>query len=827
MNDRHTLIVVGIVGTLLMLAVPVARIRAAGENTPVTTNDRASSASSTRSVMPNGSFEHWTDGEPVTWHADSGTLLPDGEMKMQGRRSVCIQVDPNDTIKRPYYSMTSESLRLEPNMGYRLRLWLASSFKGRVEVIVHSTKRDRSIDERGRVTGRHTWSDEFYWYTTTGSPWVPAEVSFMTDDSTDYRVKVLATPVKANRNDKTWVDDVRIEKSGSVKAPATEEENTRGFQLFTRSVMKSYGLEKLPPNCSEIADGLYIRLARGEYEPALLGLHALQNLENIDLSLVGDLKGPGKGTFPKNNVVIRRLDGALLPISGPRVVGAGETAGWWVTAKAESNAVAGVYDGKLAVRVSGEVIAEFPISVEVMDITLPDPDIAFLLYHHEAYFPPEFLTAKLRAAYYKDMLEHGMNTVTVYNTPWDGEKIDVSRNHSKDYDEDSPMSSVGLDLHMKEILDSGLCATGQPVFWLPLSFGSKATMKTTLEHWKNHQWPTPLLYVNDEPGGTGPKAERALAQLKEIRSWGIPVKTTTAGLDPRTGVLGQFYDVWVIGDRGIHYENYMNAQRLGCELWQYNSNTPHENMPFVRAFYGFCPFRTGVKGVAYWAYYDARTWFADSQGNAQESLVGRPNKWGDLRCDPDWWRLSLVCPSHGGPIPTLAWEAIREGVDDYRYCQLFQSLLDETEKQTERLTAEVDTLLSKEDRDQLKRREDEDTGPHDPANPRVAWKPTDAKQAKGEEIFLQWRALDHQLRRAKEVRMFVIESIPFDIGVARLGAKTLHATRSGKYCPPLAMTDVGEDPFTITETKRRIVTSSIIRLHDALQGSEQIEASRN
>jgi len=236
-NARHTLVVVGIVGTLFMLAAPVARIRAAGENTPVTTNDRASSASSARSVMPNGSFENWIDGKPVAWHADSGTLLPDGEIKMQGRRSVCIQVDPDDTIKRAYFSMTSESLRLEPHTGYRLRLWLASSFKGYVEVIVHSTKRDQSIDEHGRVTGRHTWSDEFYWYSTTGSPWVPAEVTFMTDDSTDYRVKVVATPIKAGRNDKTWVDDVRIEKSGSVKAPATGEENTRGFQLFTRSVI--------------------------------------------------------------------------------------------------------------------------------------------------------------------------------------------------------------------------------------------------------------------------------------------------------------------------------------------------------------------------------------------------------------------------------------------------------------------------------------------------------------------------------------------------------------------------------------------------------------
>ena len=260
-------------------------------------------------------------------------------------------------------------------------------------------------------------------------------------------------------------------------------------------------------------------------------------------------------------------------------------------------------------------MARLSLNVEVIDLTLPEPDIAFLVYHHEAYFPPEFLTAKLRSSYYQDMLEHGMNTITVYNNPANGEELDFSHNYT--YEKESPMFAVGLDQHMKEILDSGLCKTGQPVFWLPLTYGSKATLKSTLDRWKSQQWPTPLLYVDDEPGGTGTRADAALTTLKQIRSWDIPVKTTTAGLDPRTGVLGQFYDVWVIGDRGIHYENHMNAQKLGRELWQYNCNSPHENMAIARSFYGFLPFRTGVKGVAYWAYYDARKWLADSQGNAR------------------------------------------------------------------------------------------------------------------------------------------------------------------------------------------------------------------
>ena len=107
------------------------------------------------------------------------------------------------------------------------------------------------------------------------------------------------------------------------------------------------------------------------------------------------------------------------------------------------------------------------------------------------------------------------------------------------------------------------------------------------------------------------------------------------------------------------------------------------------------------------------------------------------------------------------------------------------------------------------------------------WKPTDEKQAKIKETFLEQRAPDHQLHRAKAVRLLVIESIPFNIEVARFGPLAMHATRPGKYCPPLTMTDVGEDPFTITETNRRTFPSSTLKLQDALQRSEPITAIQN
>ena len=62
---------------------------------------------------------------------------------------------------------------------------------------------------------------------------------------------------------------------------------------------------------------------------------------------------------------------------------------------------------------------------------------------------------------------------------------------------------------------------------------------------------------------------------------------------------------------------------------------------------------------------------------------------------------------------------------------------------------------------------------------------------------------------------FVIDSIPFDACVARIPAVV--AGRSGLYCPPLGPMGVGEDPITITENKRRLLTSYILTLQNALK----------
>ncbi|MBN79109.1 MAG: hypothetical protein CMJ70_03125 [Planctomycetaceae bacterium] len=292
----------------------------------------------------------------------------------------------------------------------------------------------------------------------------------------------------------------------------------------------------------------------------------------------------------------------------------------------------------------------------------------------------------------RDMVAHGMNTVTVYNNAdVDGKEVDFA--HNTGYAPDDPRYAYGLDTTMRMIWESGRCDDGQPVLWLTSRFGEKCyswggtpepAFKLMLGEWQRRKWPEPFSYATDEPGGSGPRAAAARELLTRIKSWGLPIRTTTAGLDPET--LGKYFDVWIQGEGGVSQKSVQLARQLDAEVWTYICHGVHQNMPFPRALYGFWAARTGVKGVASWAYYDNRRWTADAQGY----VAGDPAT-----------RLSQVCVSPNGPLPTIAWEAIREGVGDYRYLQFLQDLMAHAELLVAELSGRGEKLLTAEDRQAL------------------------------------------------------------------------------------------------------------------------------
>ena len=605
-----------------------------------------------------------------------------------------------------------------------------------------------------------------------------------------------------------WLDDLHLEMRGPADPVLSADERARGFYLFSRSVMETSRFEQNLPTRSERIDHLPLQMGRGEYEPAFLGLYAVQGLGDVDLRLSGDLVGPTGARLDAQAVTVRRVQQSLLPRTLPRDVERGGMLAWWVTVQTSRETVAGDYTGILHVTVDGQVVAEVPWQVGVMDVPLSAPRAAFLVYHHELYIPDPFLTPALRRAYYRDMVAHGMNTVTIYNNAdVDGRAVDFA--HNTGYAADDPRHAYGLDATMRMIRESGLCADGQPVLWLTSRFGEKGyswggtpepALKAMLREWQQRKWPEPLFYATDEPGGTGPRAAAARELLTRIKSWGLPIRTTTAGLEPEA--LGKYFDVWIQGEGGVSQKSVQLARQLDAEVWTYTCHGVHQNMPFPRALYGFWAARTGVKGVASWAYYDNRQWTADARG--------------DVSGDPAT-RLSQVCVSPNGPLPTIAWEAIREGVDDYRYLQFLQDLMGQAQRLVAQLTARGEKLLTMEDRlalDQQQRQRQQRVAEIEPLPELVRWEAETAAEKAGARAWLARQRIESALSLIQRSTDSMLAAIPFDALATRAGLA--HGGHWSTYAPPLGPMIEGANMRTIAEDQRRLVASHIVYLQHVL-----------
>jgi len=751
-------------------------------------------------IVVNGGFEQWADGKPVGWELSEGHFAADAAMKVAGSQSLRMASDRMQKT-RWLYTQTRQTVGLRPRTEYKLRFWAAKDGYGSVRASVRALKEGKPAGE-AVVSYTTGWTSFFVW--------TPIEVSFRTGSSSAYELRLTQY---GSPSAPVWLDQVAIDAVEEAAPRPTPTDLERGFQLFSQSVMLPFD-ERSAPGADAVIEAVRIMMGKGEYEPGLVAIRALRNLRDVNLRLAGGLAGPGGAELSKGNVMIRQFQSSLLPPARPRFAEASINLAWWVTVRTAADSPAGLYSGALQVVAAGEARAEIPLNVEVLDIALPEPDIAYTMYHAEVYFPSGgYLTAAMRKAYYRDMREHGMNTVTIYNNPdVDGRRVDLDHDYQYDplhFDVEAVRkrnlkitaedNQARFDFGLKDVMplvrESGLCSSGQPIMWLvtkggSYSFGgaSEWATRAMLEEWLKRKWPTPLLYVHDEPS-TRERIDAVKPVLERIRSWRLPIKTVTAGLDIEE--LGSLYDVWV--QHGVSYETVQEAKARSAQLWTYNCNVPYTNAPYPRAFFGFVAFRTGVRGVAQWAYYDAKNWYMDADGTVHGSNA-----------------LSRICPSPAGPVPTVAWEATREGIDDYRYALSFSRLLEQAEQKAEELAAGAAKLLSNEDRQKIEQREKQLDRKLDPKAPEADWKAADRKQAEGETMYLAARTLQRELDAGSRAFNKVIKTIPFD-AMAPSGALPF-ADSIATYYPVLGL----GDPQTVAERKRRLLISYLLRLKRAL-----------
>ena len=121
-------------------------------------------------------------------------------------------------------------------------------------------------------------------------------------------------------------------------------------------------------------------------------------------------------------------------------------------------------------------------------------------------------------------------------------------------------------------------------------------------------------------------------------------------------VLDPWLDVRCYGGLGDGWVQ--AAVESGDIAWEYSGIYGRAINKRIRRIGGLANIRTGIQGKLYWTY----VW---------------PKSHAGFDLDSSQRETGAIVPSAEGPIPIVAYECLREGIDDLRYYATLQSLVEE------------------------------------------------------------------------------------------------------------------------------------------------------
>jgi hypothetical protein len=342
---------------------------------------------------------------------------------------------------------------------------------------------------------------------------------------------------------------------------------------------------------------------------------------------------------------------------------------FWINVHVPEGTGPGKYEGKVELLLAGKSVPDggsnpryenlrriiMPFTVEVLPIELPRADIAYGAYFRalpQKKYPDEFLTDRLMMKYYRDMARHGHTSIGFYP----GEQICNEEGHVT-------LNGRSCTKQVEMMIEADLIHRHIPFLWLGApSLGPEQSKRYATEFRREatrRGWPDPLQYGWDEPPADAHN-QNAQAHFKLRDQYRPELKTTTAINRKAVEIWGKHLDVWIVHNEFPKspqlYEHFKTlAASQNAELWEYDCFHRGTNPTWNRYFAGVYTWATGLKGNFIWCYGESQTW-GSNMAKAWEPVFIR------------------VQPSLFGPVPSVGWEARREGIEDYRYLSQIERL---------------------------------------------------------------------------------------------------------------------------------------------------------
>ena len=460
------------------------------------------------------------------------------------------------------------------------------------------------------------------------------------------------------------------------ESAVTAEERQRGFLITAPDPMTVIGPEAVPLACERVT-AIDLFAARGEYETASFVLHAIAPLEDVQID-IGDLRSAQGQVIPADWVDVRFVRSVRVPVDQKaktfrreplvlekrKTVSAAKGAALrvWLTLKIPESAAADDYTGAITVQVAGHASAKIRLVANVLPLVLPPAPIEMAMFFPSPADSDELLMKELI-----DAREHGCNGIEPALSV-------VIKTRDRDFGEDDVAATRA---HCKRMMAAEKRVFGPRAFPVTFELGHEIAyfwdhQKAWFSFWphskkidhdflravdvvcemaKEEGWPPLRAYALDEAG-----AHNLLDEA--VYYYGL-IEEAPAGADDLDGHRGRHgdgdrRDRPVVGvDRRLQYQplhprDRQDARGAEKPYAVYNGCGP--TPAGARFFFGFYGYKTGASQIAQWAYYSGNALF---QGNG-------------FRQDDEGY----VYLAEDGPLPSVMWEAVREGITDYRYLSL-------------------------------------------------------------------------------------------------------------------------------------------------------------
>ncbi len=456
-------------------------------------------------------------------------------------------------------------------------------------------------------------------------------------------------------------------------------EPSRGCAVFTTHYLER-GYYTTRPARGQTGQTIRIFAAPGEFEPATLSVRAYENMPRVRVT-IGSLRCGTSvisaahsdvrtvqsfnrwldtGRFVRTEYLLREQSVVDVP--------AASTQRFWLTVHVPQDARPGLYRGPLSVQCDGRTVADMAFEVEVLPITLAAAEGMSYCEFFPHNLPQHAKTKAYQRKIFEDMRAHGMTTATLYQYPYlksDGTWINLD-------------NELGFNNTLENLKAAGLPRAGRPLLWIGTAQnGDSRIYARILGDLEKRHGPELLLYMVDEPE-TPERQKTARAVFAKIDAFRkihpeLKVRTVTALGDKGAAAVGELYDVWIYSATSVTPAVADRAQRAAKELWSYICDLAAVDAINHRYYYGYWARKAGVKGCANWAYADPH--FHTRYGNklTWEMLAEHQGEYIPYYC--------LAMPEPGGPVPTIGWESVREGIDDYRYLLTLRKLISQAKAQ--------------------------------------------------------------------------------------------------------------------------------------------------